>query len=58
MELPSGPKKSRHEIVAWPTGITQLPNAGGMSDQSAYTMLMFERFLAGERTAVIKRVSK
>lgn len=57
MELPSG-KRSRHEVISWPTGLHTLPESGGLLDQSAYTILMFDRFLAGERAAAIKRVSK
>lgn len=57
VEIPKQ-KKTRFEIVPWPIGYGSLPDAGGVLDQDAYTMIMFDRFLAGERQAAIKRINK
>jgi hypothetical protein len=57
VEIPKQ-KKVRYEIVPWPTGYSVLPEPGGLLDQDAYTMIMFERFLQGERQAAVKRINK
>lgn len=58
VELPKGKQGVRHDVLSWPTGFHTLPEAGGVLDQPAGLMLMFDQFLAGERHAVFKRLSK
>lgn len=36
-------------MMMWTTGFNQLPNQGGVRDQSYFVMRIFNAFLAGER---------
>jgi hypothetical protein len=57
VELPKG-KSTQHIVVIWTNGLMQLPWPGGVDEQPFTTMLFFERFIAGDRKAAEKRLSK
>lgn len=43
--------------VYWPSSLAQLPNSGGISNQSYYDMRIFGAFLRGERQGVLRKLS-
>ncbi len=47
-------KKVEHKITEFVTGFSQLPEAGGVLDQSAWLMDMFDQFRAGENAVAAK----
>lgn len=47
-------KKTEHKITEFVTGFSVLPDAGGVLDQSAWTMDMFDQFRAGENAVAAK----
>lgn len=51
-------RKVEHKVVPFTTGYAQLPWRGGMEDQPLWTMSMFDQFMAGERAAAYKQLSK
>lgn len=58
IEKPMGKRGTKFDFVPWPMGYALLPDPGGLLDQDAYTMILFDRFLAGERHSAAKKVSK
>jgi hypothetical protein len=50
-------KRVEHKVVPFTTGYA-LPEAGGMLDQPAWLIDMFDFFMAGDRSAVMKELKK
>jgi hypothetical protein len=46
--------KVENKITEFVTGYSQLPEAGGVLDQPAWLMAMFDQFRAGENAAAAK----
>jgi hypothetical protein len=49
-------KKVENKIVEFVTGYSQLPVAGGMLEQPAWVMRMFDHFRSGENAAAAKNL--
>jgi len=47
-------KRTEIRLTEFVTGYSQLPDAGGVMDQSAWTMTIFEQFRSGENAAAAK----
>ena len=46
--------KTEHKMTEFVTGFAQLPDAGGVLDQSIWLMEIFDQFKAGENAVAIK----
>jgi len=46
--------KVENRITEFVTGYSQLPSAGGVDDQSAWLMAVFEQFRSGENAVAAK----
>lgn len=57
--MPADPqgKKEKIVVIEWPSGFTNLPNAGGINDQAFLTMKIFSAFILGEREGTFKQLS-
>ena len=47
-------KRTEHKITEFVTGFSQLPDAGGVLDQSCWLMDIFDSFRAGENASAAK----
>lgn len=47
-------KKVEHKITEFVTGYSQLPEAGGVLDQPAWLIDIFDHFRAGENAVAVK----
>lgn len=50
-------KRVEHKVVPWTTGYA-LPEPGGMLDQPAWLIDMFDFFVQGDRSALMKELKK
>lgn len=60
MEVGDGKGKGGTKIITflYPTGFTQLPFAGGVTDQPYYYIRVFRAFLLGERQGTFRKMQK
>jgi hypothetical protein len=50
-------KQIENKLTEFVTGFSQLPDAGGVLDQSVWIMAMFEQFRSGENAVAAKTLS-
>lgn len=50
--------RERQITVPWTTGLSLLPDRGGVRDQDYLTMRVFQSFMEGERHGQIRRMSR
>jgi hypothetical protein len=50
-------KQIENKLTEFVTGFSQLPDAGGVLDQSVWIMAMFEHFRSGENAVAAKTLS-
>lgn len=50
-------KRVEHKVVPWTIGY-QLPEQGGVLDQPAWLLDMFDSFMYGDRSAAMKEIKK
>jgi hypothetical protein len=49
-------KRTEIRVTEFVTGFSLLPDAGGVDDQSAWTMAIFENFRSGENATASKNL--
>lgn len=47
-------KRTEHKVTEFVTGYSQLPEAGGVLDQSGWLMDIFDSFRDGENASAVK----
>lgn len=50
--------KERQVTIVWTSGLSVLPDTGGIRDQNYVTMRVFNAFLEGERQGQMRRLSR